>query len=249
METEENKNSTDMEKLKEIPKWSKKYAQNRTLTNLAGMIIFLILFIGIAAPSYFAGMAWKNENFVLAYVCFALSIVFIICLFIFSIPKFGNKIMKRIEERIYHSEGTASIPEPKLMKNKKWIGQIVGLVFGGCVICSVFLGERYIPIEYMQPVAAIYVVPFLVFLYLWQRPKISPLMLIWPVFFAIHAILIVTGVPIVFSKESGLVSLNMYIPTFGYGFITFGISHIYSRYAMKKLKNITHLEGDAVDGD
>ena len=74
-------------------------------------------------------------------------------------------------------------------------------------------------------------------------------MLIWPTLYTIHAILIVAGVPIVFSEESGLVSLNMFIPTFGYGLLTFIIIYIYSRYALKKLKGATRMEGDGSDGD
>ena len=101
----------------------------------------------------------------------------------------------------------------------------------------------------MQPLSAAYCVPFMIFLYFFQRPKYGPLMLLWPVLYAIHAILIVAGVPIVFSEESGLVSLNMFIPIFGYGTLTFLISHLYSRYALKKLKGVTRMEGDGSDGD
>jgi hypothetical protein len=96
----------------------------------------------------------------------------------------------------------------------------------------------------MQPVSALYCVPFMVFLYFWQRPKVGFLMLLWPALYAIHAILIVAGVPIVFAEESKFFSLNMLIPTFGYGFLTSVIGHIYSRYALKKLKTAAHLQGN-----
>ena len=86
----------------------------------------------------------------------------------------------------------------------------------------------------MQPVSALYVVPFLVFLYLWQRPIISPLALLWPTLYAIHAILVVADVPILFHKP--WTALNMLIPIAGYGILFGLLGHVYSRYALKKLK-------------
>jgi len=98
----------------------------------------------------------------------------------------------------------------------------------------------------MQPVSALYVVPFLVFLYLWQRPVISPLALLWPTLYAIHAILVVAGVPILFHKP--WTALNMLIPIAGYGILCGLLGHFYSRYALKKLKDITRLEGEPTNG-
>jgi len=43
MNTEQNHVPQDMEKLKEIPKWTRKYAQNRTLTILV-LIVMTTLF-------------------------------------------------------------------------------------------------------------------------------------------------------------------------------------------------------------
>jgi hypothetical protein len=94
----------------------------------------------------------------------------------------------------------------------------------------------------MQPVSALYVVPFLVFLYCWQRPKVGPIALLWPSLYSIHAILIVAGVPIVFDKP--WTALNMLIPIAGYGILCGLLGHVYSRYALKKLKSAAHLQED-----
>jgi hypothetical protein len=248
MDTHQNKVPQNIEKLQEIPKWTRKYAQNRTLTNLAHLVIILIIFLGIAVLSRLAGIAFITEHMILFLICISALLATLICLFIISIPKFGIIILKWIDKRIYGREGSVSISEPESMKKKKWIGQVVGLVFGLCVVVSVFLGSKgYLSIEYMQPISALYVVPFMVFLYFWQRPMIAPLKLLWPALYTIHAILIVTGVPILFTGS--LTPLNMILPIFGYGFLTYIIGYIYSRYALKKLKGFAHLEGDATDGD
>src|SRR3989339_92571 len=107
MNTPQNKRSNETENLKEIPKWTRKYAQNRSLTNLTMLIIFLLLFIGIAIPSYFGGMAFKAGYINIFRICIIVSFVSSICLLILSvlsIPKFGLKFWRRVDQRIYRQE-------------------------------------------------------------------------------------------------------------------------------------------------
>ena len=240
MNAQENQVSQDADKLKEIPKWTRKYAQNRTLPFLISLLIFACIFAGIAIPSYFGGKAYRAGNTILFWICIFVSAIATISLFFFCVPKWGGKFIECISQRLYGREGAVSISEPEAMKKKRWLGYVVGMIFGSCVIGSVFLGETFIPIEYMQPVSALYVVPFLVFLYCWQRPKVGPIALLWPILYTIHAILIVVGVPILFTGN--LSGWNMMLPVFGYGFLTYIIGHIYSRYALKKLKTAAHLQ-------
>ena len=241
MNTQQNQVPEDMEKLKEIPKWTRKYAQNRTIPVLIALVISLCLFGCIAGSSYFGGFAYLSGNMVLFCVCVFVMAVSMICLFFFSVPKWSGKFIERISRRLYNREGDVLISVPETNKKKQWVGYVVAIVFGSCVFISVILGLLgYLSIKYMQPVSALYVVPFLVFLYLWQRPIISPLVLLWPSLYAIHAILVVAGVPIQFGRP--LVFLNMLIPIAGYGILCGLIGHVYSRYALKKLKTAAHLE-------
>lgn len=156
MNTEKKQIPQDINKLKEIPKWTRKYAQNRTLTNLAALVISLFFFIGIAGSSCLVGIAYRTGHLILFWVCTVVLFAILICLLIFSIPKLGGiKIWRWIDRRIYGDEGIASIPEPESMKKNKWIGYVVGMVFGLCVVGSVFLGQKgYFTIEYMQPISA-----------------------------------------------------------------------------------------------
>jgi hypothetical protein len=248
MEKEPNKATQDMEKLKEIPKWTRKYAQNRTLPVLIMMAISSCLFAGIGISSFFLGMAVLTENIILLWICIVALAISLTALVYFSVPKWGGKFIGRMSQKVYSSEGNVVIPVPENMKKKKWLGYVVGFIFGCCVVGSVLLGGRYnMPIKYMQPLSAIYGVPFLVFLYFWQRPIVSPISLLWPILYTIHAILIVANVPILF--KDNLSTLNMIIPVFGYGFLTSIIGHIYSRHALRKLKTITHLEENTTNGD
>ena len=140
------------------------------------------------------------------------------------------------------------MPQPQSTKKKKWLDGVVGLVAGGCILGTMYLGmEGYLAFKYMQPVSALYFVPFLVFQYFLQRPRLGPLLLICPILYTIHAILIVAGVPIFFTGN--LCMLNLALPAFGYTFLAYVIGHVYSRYALKKLKGLTHLEGEAANGN
>ncbi len=249
MKRKQNNKSEDQntEKLKEIPKWTRKYAQNRTLPNLIGLLIYLCLFAGIAIPSYFGGKAYHAGNTILFRIYNSTTIVAMMFLFYFCVPKLGGKFIKRISQRVCGQQGDVSISQPKTTNKRRWVEGAVALVFGLCVISSVYFGGKYnIQIKYMLPISALYIVPFMAFLYFWQRPKIGPLALLWPALYAIHAILIVAGVPILFTRE--LIPLNMILPVFGYGFLTYIIGHIYSRYALKKLKEAAHLGENATDG-
>jgi hypothetical protein len=241
MNAQQDQTPEDMEKLKEIPKWTRKYAQNRTIPVLIALAVNLCLFAGIAIPSYFGAKAYRSGNLVLFWICIFMLAVAMISLAFFCVPKWGGKFISRISGRLYNREGNVLMSVPETIKKKLWVGYVVATVFVSCIFISVILGLLgYLSIKHMQPVSALYVVPFLVFLYLWQRPIISPLALLWPTLYAIHAILVVAGVPIQFGGS--FVFLNMLIPIVGYGILSGLIGHVYSRYALKKLKTTAHLE-------
>jgi len=261
MNSKQNNKSQDQnsEKLKEIPKWTRKYAQNRTLTILVLIVMTMLFGMFVAAlvgfPLALAVIGFWRGNMVLGSVGTAVlvaALAAIVKLYIVILAKFGGKnkglIDLKIDRWIYGKEGTVSTPQPKLTKKKKWLHLVVGVVVGGCILGTMYLGmEGYLAFKYMQPVSAIFFVPFLVFIYFLQQPRLGHLVLICPILYTIHAILIVAGVPIFFTGN--LCMLNLALPAFGYTFLAYVIGHVYSRYALKKLKSLTHLEGDTANGN
>ena len=234
----------DIEKLKEIPKWTRRYAQNRTLTTFVLLVMACLISMVIMPPLMCLIIGFHKGNMILAWIGIALLVPVSIFYIIFLL-KFGGKnrglIDQLIEQRIYGKEGVVSMPLPKTTKKMKWLDVVVGVVgviclLGGNYLCM----EGYISSKYYQPLSAIYVVPFFVFVYFLLRPRVGPLMLICPIFYTIHAILIIAGVPIFFTGNLGF--LNMGIPFFGYTFLAYAVGHFYSRYALKKLKTAAHLE-------
>jgi len=91
-----------------------------------------------------------------------------------------------------------------------------------------------LPIRYMQPVSALYAVPFLVYIGIALRGIGSPFMWLWPALYGIHAILLVAGAPIHFGGKWE--ALNMLVPVVGYGLVAALAGHIYSRIALRRLK-------------
>ncbi len=245
------------EKLKEIPKWTRKYARNRTLTILVLMVMvvlfgmFVAVLVGLPLALAVAGF-WKG-NMVLGCVGTAVLVVVLVAIvkfYIIIFAKFGGKnkgLLDQIIDRwIYGQEGFTSMPQPKLSKKMKCLDIFVGIVYMVCLIGSMELAMLgYIPVKYLLPLMALFVVPFNVYLYFMQRPRLGPVLLICPILYTIHAILIIAGVPIFFTGTFA-VPLNMFLPVI-YAFLTYMIGHLYSRYALKKLKGITHLEGDAAN--
>ena len=256
MNTQQNQVPKDMEKLKEIPKWIRRYTQNRMLTALVIIAIICLIGMVISVPVALVVTAFVKGNMILAGVGIIV-LVAVLLFYIIFLSKFGGKnkglIDQKIDRWIYGKEGTTSMSLPKTTKKMKWLDFVVGAAFFICMLGSMFLCmEGYIAFKYLQPLSALYFVPFLVFQYFLQRPRLGPLVLICPILYTIHAILIVAGVPIFFTGS--LCMLSIILPAFGYAFLAYVIGHIYSRYALKKLKGLTHLvhqdssgEGDATN--
>jgi hypothetical protein len=227
--------------LKQIPLWTRRYAQNRTIPFLVSLVIFLLFFIALAGTSYLAGNALRSGNMVAFWSCIFVLVCVSTALIFFSVPGWGGNFINRITQRLYSSEGDITLSTPVRIRKHSWIGWVAGSIFMSCILTSVALGiYGYIPIEYMQPISAIYCVPFLVFLWFWQRPMVGLLSLLWPSLYALHAIMVVVGVPIQFSGEWSF--LNMLIPIVGYGILSGLIGHLYSRFALSKLKDLASVK-------
>ena len=123
----------DTEKLKDIPKWTHKYAQNRALPVLISLAIFSCIFMGFAISAHFGGRAYRAGNMVIFWICVFVSSIAMISVFFFSVPRWGGKFIERISQRLYGREGNVLISGPEVMKKKKWLVYVVGMIFCSCV--------------------------------------------------------------------------------------------------------------------
>lgn len=248
----------DTEKLKEIPKWARRYSQNRTLTVLVLLLIvclfgmFFALFTSVALAFIMA--AFRKENMILGCVGIAVLVTVLIVMakfYMYIFKKYGGKnkglLDQKVDQWVYGREGSALMPQPQFSKKRKVLDAVIGIVFIVLLIGTINLAmSGYIPIELHLPIMALFVVPFGIYQYFVMKPRLGPLLLLFPILFAIHALLVFAGLPIFFTGTFG-VPLNILL-TLIYDLLAYIIAHIYSRYALKKLKDITHLQGEAADG-
>jgi len=142
MKTQEDELPRDVENLKEIPKWTRTYAQNRTIPFLVGLVINACLFAGITIPSYFVGKAYATGNMVLVWVCVVTLVVAMMSLVFLCVPRWNAPFVERITRRLYKAEGDVFIAVPGAKGKKQLTGAIVGFVFAGCILGSALLGVK-----------------------------------------------------------------------------------------------------------
>jgi hypothetical protein len=235
----------ELEEAQQMQRWVRRYAQNRSLPVAVGLVVFAILCLAISVPSYWGGVAYRDGNTSLFTVCVAVVIAALAATIYFSVPRWGGRRLQQWGNSLYAGEGqvTVSAPQPRRPR----LIAAIGGAFGVCVVGSVILGlTGYLPTgKYMQPISAIYVVPFLVALTFLMRPAIGYIALLWPVLYAVHALLIVAGVPIVF--VGAWEPLNMVLPIIGYGLLTSIVGHLYSRWALHSVRSIVSRQLDRAD--
>jgi hypothetical protein len=112
-----------------------------------------------------------------------------------------------------------------------------GFLLAFCVLASLALGFLgFFPVRHIQPISALYAVPFLIYLGIRLRGVGSPFMFVWPALYALHAILLVAGAPIYFAGHYTV--LNVFVPMVGYGVVGALAGHLYSRLALRRLRTL-----------
>jgi hypothetical protein len=232
------------DRVREIPKWAGRYAQNRTLP------VVVMIVINAAACCVFLGLGLLTGwAYIKGIRGLAAASMLVLCgflawwLWFCFIGVF--RITRSIFERLYRGEGSVFVgactrieesKRPLLVAEQSKGPLLAAFVLMFCVHASVGLGflELY-PIRLIQPVSALYVVPFLCYLGVTvRRAGIgSPFLFIWPTLYGIHAVLIVAGAPVRLGPW-----LDMAVPTVGYGLLAALSGHIYSRLALRRLRSL-----------
>jgi hypothetical protein len=225
------------DEIRDIPKLMQEYSKGRRATHfLVFMIIFLAFSAAIGIPSKLAGNAYRSGNMLLFGICIAFLIPTVILLICFSIPPLGGRWLERIGDRFNSKEGYVTSPSPDKVMKLTWKIYMALFLFVGSIETCVILGLLgYIPDGYMQPISAIYTVPFLLFMaFQLNINGFGALPFAWAILYALHAILVVAGAPIQFQGEWK--SLNILLPIAGYGLLLGMIAYIGNRLTYRKLK-------------
>ena len=231
MSSKQNTKSQDQdtEKLKEIPKWAGRYAENRTLH----MIIFFTVYFVLLGVIFLSVYFFSKQKFVPGGVMLGLYVIGLIYFLIASDKGAASYYAK------------TGIPESKGLRQ---MGKYLSLPLIAFTVFGIIMEQRgFFPAHLRVPISAAFICPLLIFAN-WRWMKSSITGYLWTVLYGAWAIAIVFKVPILtFSGKYTGDEMMLAIPVTG--LITGLIAYIYSRYALKKLKGLTRLEGEAANGD
>ncbi len=240
MEKEIKSDATDApDRVREMPKWVRRYAHNRTLPVLVNLGLFLLGIAAIGGSSTLAareGQAGhKAAALVFVAVALAASALWVWLVLTHRVERLSGSL----SSRLYGAEGTAvAAAKPR---GRSRADLVVAIAFLLCVTLSIPAGFAFETVyRYMVPIMAAYLVPFLLYIWARQGGMAAPFMLLWPGLLVIHAVLALAGVH-PFSGEPSAV--NMLVPTFGYGAIAALASHVYSRVALRRLRSLARPGG------
>ncbi|MFX0201942.1 MAG: hypothetical protein ACFFCW_38010 [Candidatus Hodarchaeota archaeon] len=230
MDAHQNRVSQHTEKLKEIPKWARRYAESRTAPLIVFSLIFIVLFAEVSLGVY----CFLKGKIILA----AIMMVLYVAAFLYFVITWD-----RHEARYFTKTG---IPQSESVKQ---IRKFLPLPLIACIVISVILEQRGVfPHHLSVPISALYVCPLLIFAN-WRWARGSFIGYLWAGLYGVWAIAIISKVPILTFSEGGIPQLKpgdeMFLAAPVTGVITGLVAYIYSRYALKKLKTAAHLQENA----
>ena len=228
------------QEVRQIRKWTRRYTQNRTLPVLLTQLVFVggaLMFAGVGC---LLGLAYVRGRpgwaAALAVLAGALIIVWA-----WVSRSVAQGVIESVSRLMYRREGEVTGGPWLLEEGNKPPRAAMGvlLLFVTAELTLHLLG--ILPTKYVQPIAAVYVVPTMIWLGLRRRLETkTAFMLLWPLLYTIHAVLIALGVPI----SRGLF-FDVYFPMVGYGLVAALAGHVYSRIALRQLKRLAATAGSA----
>jgi len=235
------------DQLRDIPRWARRYAENRTLYTLIHLGIFLAgagVFCGLGRLGVYA---YESENQPLTWISLAAVWVFLGALLWYTFWG-ARRLVPGLTKWLYRGEGGVSVDgaETGVPPRVPALSVLVLLLLVGC---HLLLTQRgLLPLRYAQPISVVYAVPFMLYLGLKLRaqPR-SPFMCLWPVLYGLHGVLILAGVPISFGAERATLDIFWTVPA--YGFIAALAGHLYSRLALRRLRTLAADTADEAQAD
>lgn len=237
---------------RQIAKWAERYARSRTLPFLVQWFFIVCLVVVIGLLSQGALMSYWHHRPVLQWVCIVSVGVLTLALMSFSMSRWGREQIWRVSQWLYGKEGYAAYSghrRAERARRLRWI-PVIGVGLAVYLLAgAVLVGLRYLEMKYLQPYSAFFMLPFLGSMIVSQR--LGFWAWIWPALYGLHAVLLLAGAPLNFEGQWQF--LDIIVPVFGYGLVSMVVGHLYSRYALRKLKRLaraglTESESESEDG-
>jgi hypothetical protein len=230
-----------------IPKWAERYAQNRTLlpARVVSMVVAALLGVAIALLLSVFVSAWRAGNAVQSGLCLAAAAATLAGLAWLVFTRRLQAAMQAACNALDRGEGhVVASSSPEAQQRGRSLAGLIVAVLG--IMTPVTVQHLGVPTRYVQPLVALYLVPPLAWLHWPKSPVGGPLMLLWPGLYALHALLLLAGVPLPAVPEP---MVNVFIPLVLYGMVAIVASHVYGRFALRRLRRLASTdENQATEG-
>lgn len=223
----------------DVVTWTRRYAGARVVPMLIRLLVYAVLAIGIGLPARMSRFAAASGHDVVAFVSLTTALAAAALLVYLTLVPLGRRSMSRfvgvMSDRIYGAEGRVTLEGPVAPPAGR--GKfLVGIAFALCILGSIYLeSHALVPPRYSQPLTALYVIPVL--LYLGRSSgRMAPAAILWAGLTAFHAALTLAGVT--WLIDARFTAINRVVSTFGFGLLSALVVHLYSRYALKRLRSL-----------
>jgi hypothetical protein len=233
--------------LREIPQWADRYARHRVLAVLFMVAIAMGVAALIGALTAGAVIAWRGHHRAVGSVLLATDLAFCVWWLWLVRSRRIDALVAAANRWMYRKEGEAAPAAPASQETR--LDKVVALAFAIAICATPMVCERvHLPLRYLQPLTAAYLLPFMVYRSYRQRLFPTQLMLLYPGLYAVHALLVLAGVPLLANIHPIMSAL---LPIVGYQLLAVLVAHLYSRYALRRLRTLTRRtsgEGSEADG-
>jgi len=224
---------------RQIAKWAERYARSRTIPFLVQWVFILLIVVLLGALSQGALTAWRHERAGLQWTCVAAIAVVTLGLLWFSVARWGQRQIWRVSQWVYGKEGYASYRGARetaegVKKRMRWVPAAAAVLALYHLAGAVLAGLHYLPMKYLQPFSAPCMILFLAVMIISQRLGLWAWL--WPLLYGLHAALLLAGVPLPFLERWEFV--HILVAVFGWGALSMIVGHVYSRYALRRLKAV-----------
>ncbi len=222
------------EDARQIPIWAGRYAKSRTIPFLAQWVFIVMLGLGMGTASSITAIAYQRGHMPMLAAGVVILLGSMASLTWFAVPRWGGKQVWLLGQRLYGEEGYA-VPfgeSEDPFENPFWVSAACWGLAVYHVIGAALMARNQSFMQYLLPFSAQYMVPFLTVMIVKQR--LGFWAWIWPVCYGLHAALLLVGVPLGLTGHYQV--FNVVIAVFGYALLSILVGHIYSRYALHRLR-------------
>jgi hypothetical protein len=224
-----------------MARYARLYAQHRTLPFLVQMGVFFGLFAAVFGSALGTVYAGRTGNPFLI-VCAVAALIAVAGIVIWvSVPRWGGRHVWRFGLSLYGGEGQASVEEFSKIKWPWWGYLLVPALVVELFVQYGLTSAGWLPVRLAQPISMPFIAALWILFYRIQRPAVGAWMLLAPALAVLYALAVLVGAPLAYDDFSKF-WVNVYVPMFGAQILSMIAGHVYSRYALRKVKALAQLD-------